>query len=156
MAEGEFSHVDAAGQARMVDVSDKVATVRTASARCVVAALDATPESDVRWSADVQSARLSGIQAAKRTADIIPLCHPLALDHVQVDVERDTHGWSIQATVQCTGRTGVEMEALTACAYCALSLVHSLSHRGYAARVSDLVVTEKRGGKSDWGTAPPD
>lgn len=135
----------------MVDVSDKGATVRTASARCVIAAPDTTGESDVHWTPDVQSARLSGVQAAKRTADIIPLCHPLALDHVQVDVERVSHGWTVQATVRCTGRTGVEMEALTACAYCALSLVHSLWDRGHAARVVDLMVTDKRGGKSDWG-----
>jgi cyclic pyranopterin phosphate synthase len=99
----------------------------------------------------IQFARLTGIQAAKQTANLVPLCHPLALDHVLVDVVPNASGLQVLSEVVTTGRTGVEMEALTASMYCALSLMDFLESRQVMCRLSELSVLEKTGGKSDWG-----
>jgi cyclic pyranopterin phosphate synthase len=146
-----LSHVDGTGKLRMVDVSAKESTVRIARARCEVVT---SPGSSDRGgdidNAQVQSARLTGIQAAKWTAHIIPLCHPLVLDNVQVDITATETGWELTSAVTTIGRTGVEMEALTACAYGAVSLIGALGASGRKARVTDLMVTSKIGGKRDW------
>ena len=152
MTEERLSHVDGTGRLQMVDVSSKDATVRTASARCVVLTQVATGSIPAR--ADgldaVQAARLAGIQAAKATSTLIPLCHPLGLDDVQVDVVAIGRGLEVRSSVTTVGRTGVEMEALTACAVCAVSLLASVATLDADARVAELAVAAKTGGKSDW------
>src|SRR5205085_9930770 len=122
-----FSHVDDAGAARMVDVSGKDVTVRTAAARGrvevsaeVVRLLrgEGVPKGDV-----LAVARIAGIQAAKRTPDLVPLCHPLAIDAVTVDLDVADDAVEIRAEVRTTARTGVEMEALTSVAVAALTVI---------------------------------
>ncbi len=149
-----FTHVDGDGRVRMVDVSTKDPTTRTALASCVV-----RTDRDV-FSLDVgtddlgvvAAARLAGIQAAKRTSHLIPLCHPLNLSVVEVDVGPDPLGAAVRARVVTVNRTGVEMEALVACAFAALSLTAALRAAGADARFDDLAVLAKSGGKSgDWG-----
>ena len=156
--EESFTHVDRAGQVRMVDVSAKEPTTRTATARCLVRtsvdvfALETGPDE----LSVVAGARLAGIQAAKGTSHLIPLCHPLNLSVVEVDVTRDPRGADVRARVVTINRTGVEMEALTACSFAALALISALSARDAHARFEDLEVLAKRGGKSgDWGSETP-
>ena len=150
----EFSHVDHSGKIRMVDVSEKGATRRSAVASCVIrttADLTRLP-SDSDGLEMVHSARLAGIMAAKNTAQLIPLCHPLNLDDIQVDVTTDARGVEIESSVATMHQTGVEMEALTACAVTALSLLTSLLDIDRSARMDDLVLLRKSGGRSgDWG-----
>jgi cyclic pyranopterin monophosphate synthase len=154
MTEQEFSHLDPGGRLRMVDVSTKESTRRVALASCLVttgADPRATPRPDPGSDAIV-TARLAGIQAAKRTSDIIPLCHPLALSHVSVDVTAHPRGYEVTAAVVCDGRTGVEMEALTACSFAALTLLSHLFEGNTGARIEDLALDRKSGGNSgDWG-----
>ncbi len=149
-----FTHVDAEGNLRMVDVSDKEPTLRTAEASCLVrtgvdvVALATDPEG----LGAVLAARLAGIQAAKRTSNLIPLCHPINLNVVEVDVAPHPRGAEVRARVVTVQRTGVEMEALTACSFAALTLIDALSGLDAAASLEDLVVVHKSGGKSaDWG-----
>lgn len=152
--EQPFSHVDADGKLSMVDVSAKALTRREARASCsVVTQLDVehlglgANEFDV-----IFAARLAGVLAAKQTAALIPLCHPLALDDIHVDVVASEHGAQIVSSVVTVQRTGVEMEALTACAVAALSLVNALVHDDPSARIDDLVLLRKAGGSSgEWG-----
>jgi cyclic pyranopterin monophosphate synthase len=154
LAEQRFSHVDGSGKMRMVDVSRKRRTLRTAQARCVVhtVTLDVASESHPDGIDALHAARLAGIQAAKQTANLIPLCHPLDLTQIQVDVAPVPQGFEVSATVVTINRTGVEMEALTACAFAALSLITSLMHADPNARIDDLVIERKSGGKSGvWG-----
>src|SRR5439155_22695720 len=120
----KLSHYDAAGRARMVDVSAKQATRRSATASAfvelsaaVLAALPANPKGN-----PLEVARIAGIQAAKRTSELIPMCHPLPLSHVEVEVDVVADGVRIQATAATTGQTGVEMEALTAATIAALTV----------------------------------
>lgn len=138
----------------MVDVSSKRATKRQAMARCLVvtvANLDALEP----WTDGidpVHAARVAGVHAAKRTSDLIPLCHSLNLNDVDVQLNVNDDGIEISATVTATQRTGVEMEALTACAFAALSIVDSLQKADPYARIDDLVLLKKEGGKSGpWG-----
>jgi cyclic pyranopterin phosphate synthase len=151
----ELTHVDASGAARMVDVSGKAVTVRTASA-----------SGSVRVSADVVAllrgrgvpkgdalavARIAGIQAAKRTPDLVPLCHPIAIHGVSVDLEVDDDRVRITATVRTADRTGVEMEALTCVSVAALALVDMVKAVDPAAVITDVRVETKTGGASgDW------
>jgi cyclic pyranopterin phosphate synthase len=154
MAKKQLSHVDSSGKLRMVDVSAKQATRRTAQASCVVRTDAEIPAPGTATHAlDVlHAARIAGIQAAKQTANLIPLCHPLSLHDVQVDVTKIAHGVNIQSTVVTVDHTGVEMEALTACAVAALSVVSSLLDLDPTARMDDLVLLRKTGGKSgEWG-----
>ena len=158
MEEQEFTHLDDDGRVRMVDVSDKAPTRRSAEARCVVRSrVDVFSLAPERDGLDpVFAARLAGIQAAKRTSQLVPLCHPLNLSDVHVEVERGDDGARVRATVVTVNRTGVEMEALAACSFAALSLVSVLVSRDRAARVEDLVLLRKTGGKSaDWGRLVP-
>ncbi|HEV3267436.1 MAG TPA: cyclic pyranopterin monophosphate synthase MoaC [Acidimicrobiales bacterium] len=152
--EGQFSHIDATGKLRMVDVTNKRPTKRQAMAHCLVvtsANLDALePWTD--GMDPVHAARVAGVHAAKRTSDLIPLCHSLNLNDVDVQLTSYEGGIEIAATVTATQRTGVEMEALTACAFAALSIMDSLQSSDPDARIDDLVLLKKQGGKSGtWG-----
>ena len=152
-----LSHVDAAGRPRMVDVGAKAATERTAVAEGLIRmareALDevqrnAGPKGDV-----LTTAELAGVMAAKRTADLIPLCHPLPLDHVAVEVSLDptVPGVRVRATVRATARTGVEMEALTAAAVALLTVYDMVKAADRGMEIEEIRLLEKAGGKSgDW------
>ncbi|GAU68681.1 molybdenum cofactor biosynthesis protein MoaC [Streptomyces sp. NBRC 110611] len=150
-----LTHLDAAGAARMVDVSAKDVTARTARARGrvlvspqVIALLrgDGLPKGDA-----LATARIAGIMGAKRTPELIPLCHPLAVSGVTVDLAVTDEAVEITATVRTTDRTGVEMEALTAVSVAALTVVDMVKAVDKAAVISDVRVEEKTGGKSgDW------
>jgi len=151
MAE-RLTHVDEQGAARMVDVSGKDVTVRTATASGrvrvspeVVALLrgPGVPKGDA-----LAVARIAGIQGAKRTSDLVPLCHPLALHAVSVDVDVADDAVEIIATVRTADRTGVEMEALTAVATAALTVVDMVKAVDKGASITDVRVEEKAGGRS--------
>lgn len=144
-----FSHLDDSGRARMVDVSDKPVTRRVAEASCQVAMSAATVERlDRLPKGDAYSvARLAGIQAAKRTADWVPLAHPLPLDEVAVDLAPGPAGVTITSRVVCQGRTGAEMEALTACAGAALALYDMVKAVEREAVITDLRLEAKSGGR---------
>jgi cyclic pyranopterin phosphate synthase len=148
----EFTHLDESGAARMVDVSGKDVTARsaTASGRVLVSAEvvallrgDGVPKGDA-----LAVARVAGIMAAKRTPELVPLCHPLAISAVSVDLAVEDDAVVITATVRTTDRTGVEMEALTAVSVAALTVVDMVKAVDRAAVISDVRVEEKTGGKS--------
>ena len=155
----ELSHLDEAGRARMVDVSDKPDTVRTARARgrlvCGQATLALVREGRAPKGAVISTAELAGIMAAKATSSLIPLCHPLPLSQVSVGIgmNLDAPGFDIQAEVRTTGKTGVEMEALTAVSVAALTLYDMLKAVDKTMHIEGVEVTMKTGGKSDWPTA---
>ncbi len=147
----DFTHLDERGAARMVDVSAKDITVRTATASGRVYV---TPEvigllrgAGMPKGDALAVARIAGIQAAKRTPDLVPLCHPLAIHGVQVDLTVDDDAVSITATVRTADRTGVEMEALTCVAVAALALVDMVKAVDPAAVISEVRLDEKTGGK---------
>lgn len=152
---GKLTHVDAAGAARMVDVAGKPVTERQAGATgflattpAVVAALrdNAVPKGDA-----LAVARIAGIMGAKRTAELIPLCHPIGLHGVTVDLEVLDTGVRIGATTRTADRTGVEMEALTAVAAAGLALIDMVKALDRAAMLTDIRVTHKSGGRSgEW------
>ncbi len=151
----ELSHLDDRGAARMVDVSDKDVTTRSATARGTVllsaAAVAALRDETLPKGDALAVARVAGIQAAKRTSDLIPLCHPLPLSAVRVEMEIVEEGVRIEAAVRTTSRTGVEMEALTAVTVCALTLVDMTKSVDKHARITDIRVVAKSGGRSgDW------
>jgi cyclic pyranopterin phosphate synthase len=148
----EFTHLDETGAARMVDVSAKDVTVRTATASGrvlvspeVVRLLrgDGLPKGDA-----LATARIAGIQGAKRTPELIPLCHPLAIHGVSVDLAVADDAVEITASVRTADRTGVEMEALTAVTVAALTVVDMVKAVDKAAVISDVRIEEKTGGKS--------
>lgn len=144
-----LAHVDEHGKAHMVDVTGKPKTRRVAEARCSVrasAVATATIGADV-----VEEARISGIMAAKRTSTLLPLCHPIPIEGMAVHVVRDTGGLRVSAVAEVTERTGVEMEALTACAVAALVLVQPLLVLDPQTSIEELTLWSKRGGRSgDW------
>ncbi len=154
-ADQGLTHLDSAGHARMVDVSGKDVTVREATARgrvlCspeVVAALRGAgvPKGDA-----LAVARLAGIQAAKRTPELVPLAHPVAVHAVHVQLDVAGNGVDIQATVRTADRTGVEMEALTCVAVAGLALVDMVKALDKHTRITDIRVVAKSGGRSgDW------
>ncbi|MFI9233534.1 cyclic pyranopterin monophosphate synthase MoaC [Streptomyces rimosus] len=148
----DLTHLDASGAARMVDVSGKDVTARTAraSGRVVVAPRviellrgEGVPKGDA-----LATARIAGIMGAKRTPDLIPLCHPLAVSGVEVDLHVADDAVEITATVRTTDRTGVEMEALTAVSVAALTVIDMVKAVDKGAFVTDVRVEEKTGGKS--------
>ncbi|WP_158931791.1 cyclic pyranopterin monophosphate synthase MoaC [Acidisphaera sp. S103] len=149
-----LTHFDQAGNAAMVDVSDKPVTARTATAkvRVVMAAgtLAMIQQGSAKKGDVLGVARLAGIMGAKRTADLIPLCHPLPITSVKVDLETDTatNAVDITATVRTTGQTGVEMEALTAASVAALTVYDMCKAVDRSMRIEGLRVTHKAGGKS--------
>ena len=150
----EFSHFDKDGKARMVDVSDKPATVREAVARGFVSMHKATLEmvrGNKIFKGDVLGiARVAGIMAAKKTSELIPLCHPLNIASVVIDFNFDTEHCRIQieSRVRTTGQTGVEMEALTAVSAAALTIYDMCKSADREMIISDIMLMEKRGGKS--------
>jgi cyclic pyranopterin phosphate synthase len=148
-----LSHVDAGGKARMVDVSAKAETARRAVARAVVEMAPATMAKLAAGAAPkgavFAAARLAGIQAAKKTSELIPLCHPLAISAVSVDLESTSaRRLEIRAEVATTGRTGVEMEALTAAAVAALTVYDMLKAIEKGIRIGPIELVSKDGGKS--------
>lgn len=154
-SEPGLTHVDASGAARMVDVSEKDVTARSASARGrvlvsseVVALLrgEGVPKGDA-----LAVARIAGIMGAKRTPDLVPLCHPLAISGVTVDLSVADDAVEIVATVRTTDRTGVEMEALTAVSTAALTVIDMVKAVDKRAVIADVRVIAKSGGRSgDW------
>jgi cyclic pyranopterin monophosphate synthase len=150
----QLSHFDAAGKAAMVDVTAKPVTERTATARAHVVMQSATLaliEGGSAAKGDVLgTARLAGIMAAKRTAELIPLCHPLPITQVRVDLTPDVAASTVEivATVRTSGRTGVEMEALTAASIAALTVYDMCKAVDRSMRIEALRVTHKSGGKS--------
>ncbi|MFD5552412.1 cyclic pyranopterin monophosphate synthase MoaC [Streptomyces sp. NPDC127068] len=157
-AQGRLTHIDGAGAARMVDVSAKEVTTRTARASGrvlvndrVVALLrgEGVPKGDA-----LATARIAGIMGAKRTPELIPLCHPLALSGVKVDLSVADDAVEITATVRTTDRTGVEMEALTAVTVAALTVVDMVKAVDKGAVITEVRVEDKTGGASgDWSRA---
>ena len=149
---GALSHVDARGSVRMVDVGAKPETAREAIAageiRMSVEALAAIRTRAVKKGDPLQTARLAGIMAAKRTADLIPLCHPLPLTHVDVQLEERPRGYRITARVGTVGRTGVEMEALAAVSVAALTLYDMVKAIDKTMVIGSICVLEKQGGRS--------
>ena len=146
-----LSHVDEKGRVQMVDVTDKPETDREAIAEAVVrmnaAAIRAIRRKQVKKGDPLQTARLAGMLAAKRTADLIPLCHPLPLSLVEVLMEARPRGYVIRSRVRTTGRTGVEMEALVAVATAALTLYDMLKAVDRAMVIGPIRLLEKRGGR---------
>ena len=156
---GDLTHLDEQGRARMVDVTAKPLTRRVAAARCaVVTTVDAlaafAAPSD---GADpVEAARVAGMQGAKQTSSLIPLCHPIRIDGVSVDMHVCEDRIEITAVTEIVERTGVEMEALTACAVAGLALVCSLLELDPEASVQDLTLWHKSGGRSgEWQRSEP-
>jgi cyclic pyranopterin phosphate synthase len=147
-----LSHLDAAGAARMVDVSAKPVTARSAVARARIriapAALRLARAGRLKKGGVVEVARLAGIMAAKRTAEAIPLCHPLALSHVEVALRPRRDGFEIEASVRTEAKTGAEMEALHAVAVAALTVYDMVKAADRRMVVTDLRLVEKRGGRS--------
>jgi len=158
--QGELTHVDARGAARMVDVSAKEVTVRSATASGFVSTTahvvsllrgEGVPKGDA-----LAVARIAGIQAAKRTPDLVPLCHPIAIHGVVVDLDVTDTGVAIRATVRTADRTGVEMEALTSVAAAGLTLIDMIKAVDRAAVITDILVEEKTGGRSGTWRRNPD
>ena len=152
-----LSHLDEAGRARMVDVSDKAATARTATAeghlRCRPETLAEVRAGTTPKGSVIQTAELAGVMAAKRTAELIPLCHPLPLTKAAVTIEMDDDlpGFRICAEMRTHGPTGVEMEALTAVSVACLTLFDMLKAIDREMEIGGIVVTGKSGGRSgDW------
>jgi cyclic pyranopterin monophosphate synthase len=158
---GELTHLDEHGTARMVDVGSKPQTARRAVARALVRMDPATaarvaagdaPKGDV-----LGTARIAGIQAAKRTGELIPLCHPLPLDHVDVEAAVDPAAGTVTLTAEArvTARTGVEMEALTAASVAALTVYDMVKGLEKGVEIASVVLLEKSGGRSgDWRREP--
>jgi cyclic pyranopterin phosphate synthase len=147
-----LTHTDESGHARMVDVSAKDVTVREAraSGRVLLSpeAIAALRAGEVPKGDALAVARIAGIQAAKRTPDLVPLCHPIAIHAVTVDLQVGDGAVEIAATVRTADRTGVEMEALTSVAVAALALIDMVKAIDPAAVISDVRVDEKTGGKT--------
>ena len=148
----EFTHLDESGNAHMVDVTAKNATARRAVARCTVTMKPETaaaisskdiPKGDV-----IAAARIAGIMAAKRTSDMIPLCHPLQIGAVRINFEVGETFVTIEAQVDTVDRTGVEMEALHACSVAALTIYDMCKSADKGMVIADLALWEKTGGKS--------
>jgi cyclic pyranopterin phosphate synthase len=152
MNDSGLTHLDSAGQARMVDVSAKAVTARAATATGRVllspAAVAALREGTVPKGDALAVARIAGIQGAKRTPDLIPLCHPIGLHSVAVDLAVTDDGVAITAVTRTADRTGVEMEALTAVATSGLALIDMIKAVDPAAVITDVRVEEKTGGKT--------
>lgn len=147
-----LTHVDEAGRLRMVDVGGKPVTAREATAagfvHVNVATLRLVRAGQVKKGNAIEAARLAGIMAAKRTSEIIPLCHPLALTHVSVDITARRGGFEIRATTRTSGQTGVEMEALTAVSAAALTIYDMLKASDRHMVIRDIRLIEKKGGRS--------
>ena len=152
MKKARLSHVDDRGRVRMVDVGDKAVTTREAVARGTVkmssTARRLVQSGQIKKGDPLQAARLAGIMAAKRTSELIPLCHPLPLTHVGIDITPIPGGFAIEGRARTAGQTGVEMEALTAVAVAALTVYDMVKAVDKAMVIGDICLIEKRGGKS--------
>ena len=155
-----LTHIGADGEARMVDVGDKNHTVRTAVAEGAIRMQPHTLEAILSGNAKkgdvLGAARIAGIMAAKKTSDLIPLCHPLALSKVEVGIEPDPAlpGFRVSALAKLTGQTGVEMEALTACSIACLTIYDMAKAMDRGMEIVSVRLREKTGGKSgDWNLA---
>jgi cyclic pyranopterin monophosphate synthase len=153
----DLTHIDAEGRARMVDVGEKAETARTASAEGFITmtleTLDAIAQNALSKGDALAAARIAGIMAAKRTAELIPLCHPIALTDVGVDLEADRSlpGLRVTAWASTRARTGVEMEALAAVTVALLTIYDMAKALDRGMEISGVHLTEKRGGRSgDW------
>jgi cyclic pyranopterin phosphate synthase len=148
----KLSHLDAQGKARMVDVGDKPVTTREALARGEIvmspAALQLVRRGGVAKGDPLQTARLAGIMAAKQTSALIPLCHPLPLSHVGVELTATRRGYRIEARVRTNAQTGVEMEALTAVSVAALTIYDMVKAVDKEMVIGDICLVEKTGGRS--------
>ena len=147
-----LSHVDADGSIRMVDVSDKLVTERMAVARGRITigeeALTAIRSGRVAKGDPLQAARLAGVMGAKRTAELIPLCHPLMLSKVEITFHAETDGYEIEAVVQTSAQTGVEMEALTAVSVAALTIYDMMKAVDKRIVIGSIRLIKKTGGRS--------
>lgn len=152
MTDRTLSHLDPFGGTRLVDVSPKEATLRRALARCRVQMLPATTDkvaTNAITKGDVlAAARVAGIQAAKRTADLVPMCHPLLVGNVQVDFTIGDEFVEVEVKVETVDRTGVEMEAMTACAVAALTVYDMCKTADRTMSIGELKLWEKSGGSS--------
>ena len=148
----KLTHLDEQGRVTMVDVGDKAVTTREAVAQGVVRmsamARRLIRAGQIKKGDPLQAARLAGIMAAKRTSDLIPLCHPLPLTHVAVDIAPTPGGFAIEGRVRTSSQTGVEMEALTAVAVAALTIYDMVKAVDKTMVISDICLVEKRGGRS--------
>jgi cyclic pyranopterin monophosphate synthase len=148
----QLSHIDAEGRVRMVDTSAKASTTRNAvaSARVLLSpeTLKAVREHQTPKGDPLEAARLAGIMAAKRTAELIPLCHPLPLTHVDIRAQLETYGVYLESTVSTNAQTGVEMEALTAVAVAALTIYDMCKALDKGITICDVRLERKTGGKS--------
>ena len=160
MSEKPLTHLDAEGRASMVDVGDKPATKRIAIAKGHVVMAPETLArilaNDIKKGDVIGTARLAGVMAAKKTGDLIPLCHPLPLDYVDVaiDADHELPGLTITATAQITAKTGVEMEALTAVSVAGLTIYDMAKAIDKTMRLTDTRLIRKEGGRSGSFTAP--
>ena len=157
--QNKLTHFDASGQAHMVDVGDKAATRRTAVASGMISMLPATlkliQQGDAKKGDVLGVARIAAIQGSKKTSELIPLCHPIALTKVAITFEIDEMATAITCTAQCdtTGQTGVEMEALTAVSVGLLTIYDMCKALDRGMTISDIKLLEKHGGKSGAWTA---
>ena len=150
-----FTHLDESGTAKMVDVSEKIVSVRSATAtgkvRVSQAVIDLVNKKELPKGDLFATVRLAGIMAAKKTSELIPLCHPLALSSIELDIKILESYFFITATVKTADRTGVEMEALTAVSVAALTVIDMVKAIDKSAEISEIQLLEKTGGKSgDW------
>ncbi|AGA78148.1 cyclic pyranopterin monophosphate synthase MoaC [Echinicola vietnamensis] len=154
MKDQKLSHVDSDGNAKMVDVSEKSVTKRTATAQSVVtfpkAVFDQLSKDNFlgKKGSIIQTAIIAGTMAAKKTSDLIPLCHPLALSKIQLDIAPGDHQLNITATVKCEGKTGVEMEALTAASVAALTIYDMCKALTHDINITETKLMAKEGGKN--------
>lgn len=150
--EGDFTHLNEAGEVHMVDVGDKEITERVAVAEALVrmpsSLVDRFFSGDLPKGDAAAVARVAGIMAAKKTSDLIPLCHPIPVDAAEIALERSGHGIRVVATVRTRGRTGVEMEAMTAVSVAALTIYDMVKSVERGVTVESLALLEKRGGRS--------
>jgi cyclic pyranopterin monophosphate synthase len=155
-----LTHIDGSGAARMVDVSAKSATDRVAVAagfvRMSAATLELVKSGNAKKGDVLGAARIAGIMAAKKTHELIPLCHPLAITKAEVEITPQAGGLAVQATVKVTGQTGVEMEALTAVSVACLTIYDMIKAVERGVSIEGIHLVEKRGGKSGHYRAPPD
>ena len=148
----KLTHIDPGGAARMVDVSAKAATERVAVAsgfvRMSAATLDLVLSGNAKKGDVLGAARIAGIMAAKKTHELIPLCHPLAITKAEIEIMPEPDGLAVRATVKVTGQTGVEMEALTAVSVACLTVYDMVKAVERGVTIEAIRLVEKRGGKS--------
>jgi cyclic pyranopterin phosphate synthase len=155
----DFTHLDKDGRVRMVDVGDKAESKRVAVAAGKIFmepdTLDRIMDEKVKKGNVLEAARIAGVMAAKKTSDLIPMCHPLNITHARVDFsfDKENHAIDIEAQTSLTGRTGVEMEALTAVCVAGLTIYDMCKSYDRAMRISDIYLKSKSGGKSGIYTA---